>query len=67
MTPVETRTGELRRRADEIDWRYFWLTNVMIDTGKPRPARPVMRTRKEPLARRLNELRRLRSVLEPPR
>jgi hypothetical protein len=59
MTAIETGTAELRRRADEIDWRHFWLTNVMIDTGKPRPARPVMRTRKESLARRLQKLRRL--------
>ena len=67
MTPIETGTAELGRRADEIDWRHFWLTNVMIDTGKPRPARPVMRTRKESLARRLHKLRRRRSVLGPPR
>ena len=35
MTPMETGTAELRRHTDEIEWRHFWLTNVMIDTGKP--------------------------------
>jgi hypothetical protein len=66
MTP-KNGTAELRRRADEIDWRHFWLTNVMIDTGKPRPVRSVMRARKESLTRRLHKLRRLRSVLGPSR
>jgi hypothetical protein len=70
MTPKETGTAELRRRADEIDWRHLWLANVMIDTGNPGPAkiaRPAMLTRRTSLARRLHKLRRMRAALGPPR
>jgi hypothetical protein len=49
-------------------WRHFWLTNVMIDTGKLGPAKLVRREmgiRKDSLARRLHKLRCKRAVLAP--
>jgi hypothetical protein len=34
MSETEVGTAELRRSANEINWRHVWLTNVMINTGK---------------------------------
>ena len=68
MSRTETGTAELRRNADEIDWRQVWLTNAMIDSGKlepPKIARYKMQTRKDTLTRRLHRLRRMRAVLGP--
>ena len=57
------------RNTQEIAWRHFWLKNVLIDAGKPLPAkicrRPV--TRRMSLARRLEKLHWMRATLEPPR
>jgi hypothetical protein len=69
MIPKQIGATELRHGADEITWRHVWLTNVLIDAGKPSPAkiaRPRI-TRRMSLARRLDKLRRLRAALEPPR
>jgi hypothetical protein len=62
MTPKEI--SELSRRADEIAWRHVWLTNVLVDAGKPslaKIARPGP-TRRMSLARRLDKLHRLRTA-----
>jgi hypothetical protein len=70
MIPKEICVTDTRRNAAEINWRHFWLANVMIDTGNPRAAkiaRPAMRTRRMSLARRLHKLRRMRAALGPPR
>ena len=70
MIPKETGTTVARRSDAEIAWRQFWLTNVMIDTGNPHPAkfaRPAIRTRRMSLASRLHKLRRMRATLEPQR
>jgi len=68
MSSTETGTAELRRNADEIDWRHVWLTNASIDSGKLEPAniaRYKMQTRKDSLTRRLHKLRRMRAFLGP--
>jgi hypothetical protein len=68
MSRTETGTADLRRNADEIDWRHVWLTNVMIDSGKlesPKFAHYKMQTRKDSLTRRLHRLRRIRAALGP--
>ncbi len=68
MSSTETGTAELRRNADEIDWRHVWLTNANIDSGRFEPAniaRYKMPTRKESLTRRLHKLRRMRALLGP--
>jgi hypothetical protein len=39
MSTTETRTAELRQGVDGIDWRHFWLKNVMIDSGKLAPTK----------------------------
>ena len=68
MSRKETGTAELRRNADEIDWRQVWLTNAMIDSGKlepPKISRYKLQTRKDSLTRRLHRLRRMRAVLTP--
>jgi hypothetical protein len=68
MIPKEIGTTELRHSPDEIAWRHVWLTNVLIDAGKPSLAKIVRTgiTRRMSLARRLDRLRRLRATLEPP-
>jgi hypothetical protein len=52
--------------AYEMAWRHFWLTNVLLDSGKPpaRLARREMPTRKDSLTRRLHRLRRMRATLD---
>ena len=49
MSAMEIRTAEPRQSDGVVDWRHFWLTNVMIDSGKLEPrkiARYKMLTRK---------------------
>jgi len=57
------------RNTQEIPWRHFWLKNVMLDAGKPLPAKirrhPI--TRRMSVSRRLEKLHRMRATLEPPR
>jgi len=68
MSTTETGAAELRRNADEIDWRHVWLTTANIDSGKFEPAniaRYKMQTRKDSLTRRLQKLRRMRAFLGP--
>jgi hypothetical protein len=68
MSRKETGTAELRRNADEVDWRHVWLTCANIDSGKFEPAniaRYKMQTRKDSLTRRLHKLRRMRAFLGP--
>jgi len=68
MTKTGIGTTEPLTSANEIAWRHFWLANVMIDTGKPGPAKLVRREmgiRKDSLARRLHKLRRMRAVIGP--
>jgi hypothetical protein len=68
MSRMETGNAELRRNADEIDWRHVWLTNAKIDSGKLESAniaRYKMQTRKDSLTRRLHKLRRIRALLGP--
>jgi hypothetical protein len=68
MIPKEVAASETRRSGAEIDWRHFWLANVMIDTANPaKIARPVMPTRRMSLTRRLHRLHRMRAALGPPR
>ena len=70
MSAMEIRTAEPRQSDGVVDWRHFWLTNVMIDSGKLEPrkiARYKMLTRKDSLTRRLHRLRRMRAALGPSR
>ena len=70
MSAMEIRTAEPRQSDGVVDWRHFWLTNVMIDSGKFEPqkiARDKMPTRKDSLTRRLHRLRRMRAALGPSR
>ena len=69
-----TKTGldgtEPHTAAGDIAWRHIWLTNVMLDAGKPGPVRLIRREmpmRKDSLARRLHRLRRMRAALDLPR
>jgi hypothetical protein len=67
MTSTKVRDAELPPRVDEIDWRHVWLTRASIDApNREKIARPKMMTKMSP-ARRLEKLRRLREMLEPPR
>ena len=73
MTPEEIGTAEQRRSTDEITceitWRHVWLTNVLIDVGRPslvKTSRPRA-VRRMSLTRRLDKLHRLRATLESPR
>jgi len=70
MSAMEIRTAEPRQSDGVVDWRHFWLTNVMIDSGKFEPqriARYNVLTRKDSLTRRLHRLRRMRAALGPSR
>lgn len=70
MSAMEIRTAEPRQSDGVVNWRHFWLTNVMIDSGKFEPqkiARYKMLTRKDSLTRRLHRLRRMRAALGPSR
>jgi hypothetical protein len=67
MTPTKVRDAELPPSADEIAWRHIWLTRASIDApNRETIARPKTTTKMSP-ARRLEKLRRLRAMLEPPR
>lgn len=39
MTNKGNGATELPTAANEIVWRHFWLTNVIVDTAKPGPAK----------------------------
>ena len=66
MSTTETGTAELRQGVDGIDWRHFWLKNVMIDSGKLAPTKIAHRDlRKNALSRRLQKLHRMRAILGP--
>ena len=60
---------QFHRAAQEMAWRHFWLTSVLLDSGKPpaRLARREMPVRKDSLTRRLHKLRRMRATLDLPR
>jgi hypothetical protein len=65
MSTTETRT-ELRQGVDGIDWRHFWLKNVMIDSGKLAPTKIARRElQKNAQSRRLRKLHRTRAILGP--
>jgi hypothetical protein len=64
MSMTETGAAELRQSADGIDWRHFWLKNVMIDSGKLAPTKIARRElRKNALSRRLQKPHRMRAIL----
>ena len=65
MTSKEIGATLTSRNVEEFAWRHFWLTNVMIDAGRPIPeklARPRVTRRMSP-ARRLHKLHRMRAML----
>jgi hypothetical protein len=43
MFRTETSSAELSQSVDGIDWRHFWLKNVMIDSGKLAPTKIARR------------------------
>ena len=59
MIKTEIDTVEFSGSADELAWRDFWLTNVMIEKGKPLPVKTV---RDESLTGRLHQLRHMKSA-----
>ena len=66
MSATGIHTTEPRLGAEEIDWRQFWLTSVIVDSGKlglPKTARYERRVRKSSLMQRLHKLRRMRATL----
>ena len=70
MIKKEIGIVELPRTVDQSAWRHFWLANVMIERGKPLPAknaRSTMRATNKSLTRRLHQLRRLESAAGLPR
>ena len=70
MIKSEINTVELRQSVDQFAWRRFWLTGVMIEKGKPLPARyarSAVRATDKSLTRRLHQLRRLESAAGLPR
>jgi hypothetical protein len=67
MSPTKVRDVGLPSSGDEIDWRHVWLTRASIDApNRETIRRPKTMTKMSP-ARRLEKLRRLRAMLEPPR
>jgi hypothetical protein len=70
MTETGFGTTGLRPTGNEIAWRHFWLSNVIVETGKPGIA-PLSRreawTRKDSLTRRLHKLRVMRAMLDSSR
>jgi hypothetical protein len=67
MAPNKISSVTVPARVDEIAWRHVWLTKLMIgNAGPERIFRPRTITKMTP-ARRLERLRRLRAILEPPR
>ena len=66
MSTTETGTAELRQSVDGIDWRHFWLKNVMIDSGRVAPTKIARRElRNNALSRRLRKLHGMRAILDP--
>ena len=68
MSPMEIGTAE-RLQAEDIVWRHVWLKSVLIDNGKPFPAKihPPGVARRMSLTRRLEKVHRMRAALEPQR
>jgi len=68
---IKPATGSVRlRSADKFAWQHFWLASVMIESGKPLPARSAsakMHLTNKGLSRRLRQLRRLKSTAGLPR
>jgi hypothetical protein len=65
MIKTEIGTAERHRSGDQFAWRHFWLANVMIEKGKPLPAknaRSRAHVTDKSLTRRLRHLRRLEST-----
>jgi hypothetical protein len=56
MSPMEIGTAE-RLQAEDIVWRHVWLKSVLIDNGKPFPAKihPPGVARRMSLTRRLEK------------
>jgi hypothetical protein len=70
MIRTEIGTVDLHRSVDQVAWRRLWLTNVMIERGKPLPAtnvRPRTRAASRSLTWRLHQLRRLEPATKLPR
>jgi hypothetical protein len=70
MIKMEIGTVEPDRSVYQFALRRLWLTNVMIERGKPLPtknARSRMRTTDQSLTRRLHQLRCLESAAKLPR
>ena len=65
MIKTEIDTFEFSGSADERAWRDFWLTNVMIEKGRPLPVknvRPRTPDADESLTGRLHQLRAMESA-----
>jgi hypothetical protein len=70
MIKKEIGIVELHRAVDQSAWHDFWLTYVMIESGKPLPAkdaRSTLRATNKSLTWRLHQLRRLESAAGLPR
>ncbi|MFY9686650.1 MAG: hypothetical protein WAJ88_12705 [Pseudolabrys sp.] len=70
MTKTDMGNVHTAQPANDIDWRHFWLVNVMLDTARGplvRAARPELRPRKDSLSRRLQRLHHMRAILGVPR
>ena len=70
MTKTDMGAGDHVKPADDVGWRHFWLTNVVVETdGRPlvRVARPELRPRRDSLSHRLQRLRHMRAILGAPR
>ncbi len=68
MTETGIGSSKVNQNASHINWRHFWLTNVMIDTGKPgatKIARHDIPFRKNTLSRRLHKLHHMKATLGP--
>ena len=51
MTKTDMGNVHTAQPANDIDWRHFWLVNVMVDTARGplvRAARPELRPKKIP-------------------
>jgi hypothetical protein len=70
MTKTNSGAADAHRPTDDINWRHFWLANVMVETDRRlpvRPSRPEPRRSKESLSRRLQRLHHMRATLGTPR
>jgi hypothetical protein len=61
MSMTETGAAELGQSVDGIDWRKFWLKNVLIDSGKLAPTKIARgKLRKNAVSQRLRKHHRMR-------